>query len=224
MKRFLPLLPALLLLITIDGGRQANPPLYKAENFDEVLKALPARNEGRFGRTGNSLNLLFLGSEESVSKALSSAGWSAIPRTTWASTLAGLEDLWLGRRLTRFPPMNDYRLGGRRQDMNWAKVVVPIAARHHFRLWRMGVLDAKGRELWWGHGDYDMSVRWIDLSHRPDPDMNAERDYISQSLEKADGVESRKLVALPQIPRSGANDKGYPFFNDGRALLVELAD
>jgi hypothetical protein len=119
--------------------------------------------------------------------------------------------------------MNDYRIMGRTQDMNWVRVVRPIQERHHFRLWRTGIADGKGREIWWGSGNYDLSVRWHDLSHTPDPDDDRERDFLAQTLAGLEGIEKLELIALPQIPKSGANDKGYPFRTDGRALLAVLA-
>lgn len=187
-----------------------------------ALAALPAKTRGRFGREGDPLNLLFLGSESAVRETLSHAGWTEIPRTILGSVLAGLCDLLSGRRLSRFPPMNGYRVLERLQDMNWAITLVPIEKRHHFRLWRTGLIDARGRELWWGSGNFDLSARYWDLSHRPDPDMNAERDFIAESLKGSRRVEKISLIPLPQIPRNGHNDKGYAHFTDGRALLVEL--
>lgn len=198
------------------------PPARQARVPGPALAELPARTRGRFGREGDPLNLLFLGSAEQVRAALSAAGWTEIPRTILQSVALGLGELAAGRTLTRFPPMNGYRVLGRLQDMNWAIVVIPIEKRHHFRLWRTGLADARGRELWWGSGNFDLSARYWDLSHRPDPDMNMERDYIARSLEGSARVERMSLVPLPQIPLRGKNDKGYEHFTDGRALLVEL--
>ncbi len=212
------------LLWDIASARRSDPPsrLFKLEDLDAELKSLPGRNQGRFGKPGNPLNLLFFGTEDEVRRALSGAGWTEIPLSVSASLLAGLGELARGRRLERFPPMNLYRLGGRVQTMNWVRVARPVAERHHFRLWRTGLSDARGRELWWGHGDYDLSVRWWDLSHRPDPEINRERDFLAGTLRERLEVETLRWVPLPQIPRSGANDKGYPFRTDGRALLVRL--
>lgn len=223
MRRAVVLAPLLSLALFLDRSLEAPPPRYSPDDLTAAMRALPGRNEGRLGREGDALNLLFLGSEGALAEALGSAGWTQVPRSVVGSFAGGLGDLWLGRALARFPPMNDYRFMGRRQDMNWAIPLVPIQSRHHFRVWRTGVVDRRGRELWWGSGDFDLSVRWIDLSHRPDPDMDVERDAVAGSLKGSALVEAMELVALPQIPRQGRNDKGYPFKNDGRALLVTLA-
>jgi len=225
MRRLVLTLPLAALLLQVDRfamSTTAPTPVHLAQDLSEALRALPARSEGRFGSPGDALNMLFLGSEEAVSRALEDAGWMSLHLAIAPSVGAGLAQLLRGERLTKFPPMNLYEVMGRTQDMNWAQVVRPIQERHHFRLWRTGIVDRRGRELWWGSGNYDLSVRWIDLSHRPDPDMNRERDYLAATLRGVPSVESLALVELPQIPREGRNDKGYPFTTDGRALLVLL--
>jgi hypothetical protein len=223
MRRAVLLAPVLALAVNCDRAPNAAVPLFPPGPLENQIRHFPGRNEGRFGQEGDALNLIFLGDEGAVRKELEAAGWTPVPRSVAASLAEGLEDLWLGRTLTRFPPMNDYRLADRRQDMNWALVVSPIQSRHHFRLWQTAAADERGRRIWWGSGDFDLSVRWIDLSHRPDPDMDAERDFIGNSLLKVGAAQTR-LVALPQIPREGRNDKGYPFRTDGRALVVTPAE
>jgi len=217
-------LPAAFLALSLDRLAPDPPPSPRAvADWRGAAAELPARDAGRFGRPGDPLNLLFVGTPEAIRAALAAAGWTEIPLTLRASLAAGCLELFEGRTLASFPPMNDYRVGGRRQDMNWAKVVTPIAARHHFRLWRSGARDARGRELWWGSGNYDRSVRWRDLSHVPDPDMDAERGFILSTLAGSARVESAALAAAPQVPRAGVNDKGYAFADDGNVAVVVFA-
>ncbi|MFI5348189.1 MAG: LssY C-terminal domain-containing protein [Elusimicrobiota bacterium] len=171
------------------------------ESSRPPIMTLPAVNEGRFGHPGTPLNLIFEGSAENVRAALLRAGWIEVPTAVRSALFTGA---W---------PMNDYRLGGRRQDMNWEISVRPFAERHHFRLWRTGIKD-----LWWGTGNYDRSIRWSDLSHVPDPDMDRERDFIVGTLAGS----AASLLRLPQIPLEGVDDKGYPYRTDGRAAVIAL--
>ncbi|MFH2203519.1 MAG: LssY C-terminal domain-containing protein [Elusimicrobiota bacterium] len=181
-----------------------------------LLDTLPARNTGRGRRPGDPWNLLFLGPEESVIGALQAAGWVRLSLSIPVSILQGLGQLLRGRRLTLFPPMNIYHLDRRPQDHNWAQVVRPLAERHHFRLWRLP------HDVWWGSANYDRDIRYRDLSHIPDPDADAERDYIAATLEGSPGVESIEYRTIDRIPTEGANDKGYPFRTDRRVLIVKL--
>ena len=118
--------------------------------------------------------------------------------------------------------MTVYHVLGRPQDMNWAQVITPVLRRHHFRLWRTGLTDGTGREIWWGSGNYDLSVRWTDLTHRPDPDMNEERNFIERTLDGNKEITRKTKIKILQIPLRGSNECGYDFTTDGKALFVEF--
>lgn len=225
MKRFVLALPVAFLLLSSDRiGRELGvPPTPLIEpSWESIAPTLPARNEGRWGRPGDPLNLVFLAAPAELRAALTEAGWTEVPTTIRGSLRAGFRELREGRRIAAFPPMNDYRLLERRQAMNWALPVRFLDERHHFRLWHTGRFDPRGRAWWWGSGNYDLSVRWRDLSHRPDPDMNRERDFVASSLARSPRLEAIVTLPHPAIPREGVNDKGYPFVTDGRVAVILL--
>lgn len=215
-------LPLAFLLLSLDSAspRPPAPPPAVVPDGAAAAALLPGRSQGRFGRPGDPLGLVFVGAPETVRAALREAGWTEVPFATRDSLAAGLAEWLAGRPVAAFPPMNEYRLGGRVQDMNWALPTRFLSARHHFRLWDAGYRDARGRTVWWGSGNEDLSIRWRDLSHVPDPDADEERDFVAASLAGSPRVERAELVALPQVPRAGANDKGYAFRTDGRAAVV----
>lgn len=225
MKRPVLLLPVVFLLLSLDRvspDRAVPPAEATISSWDEVAPTLPGRNEGRFGRPGDPLNVVFVGRPEVVRAALTGAGWTEVPTSVRGSLLAGLTEWFTGRRVAAFPPMNDYRLRGRRQDMNWAMPVRFLQERHHFRLWRTGTRDRDGRDVWWGTGNYDLRVRWRDFSHVPDPDANRERDFIAGTLASSPRTRVLALVPVARVPLSGENDKGYEFRTDGRVAVVDL--
>lgn len=225
MRRLALLLPVAFLALSLDRvmpERTAGPAPRRTVKLEEALPLLPVMNTGRLGRPGNPLNLIFVGTEAAVREALAGSGWSEVPGTIRGSLRAGFAELLRGSPVSSFPPMNEYWLDGRRQDMNWSIQTKFLAARHHFRLWDTGLRDPKGRAIWWGAGDYDLSIRWHDLSHVRDPDLDGERDWIAASLKDHPRLKRVELVALGGLPREGANDKGYKFFADGRAALIEL--
>ena len=225
MKRLVLALPVLFLALSLDRvlpEKSRDPAPLRSVALDEAMPVLAGRNNGRFGRPGDALNLVFVGTETGLREALSNAGWTEVPSTIRASLAGGFSELIGGKPVASTPPMNEYWLDGRRQDMNWAIPVKFIAARHHFRIWDTGMREPHGRTIWWGSGDLDLSIRWHDLSHVPDPDMNVERDFIAGTLKDSPRLERVTLTEVASIPREGANDKGYPFHNDGRAALIEL--
>lgn len=226
MRRLALALPVLFLSLSLDRFLPERPsapaPERRVSSLPEAVAGLPVMNKGRLGRDGNPLNLVFVGTEIAVREALGNAGWSEVPGTVRASLRAGFAELIRGQGVSAFPPMNEYWLDGRRQDMNWSIQTKFLTARHHFRLWDTGLRDPKGRTIWWGAGDYDLSIRWHDLSHVRDPNLDGERDYIAATLKESPRFKRSELIAIPGLPREGANDKGYKFFTDGRAALIEL--
>lgn len=219
-------LPVLFLLLSLDRvlPEPPQPPLVESVVSDpaKAVPAWPALNAGRLGRVGNPLNVAFVGTPRAVREALEGAGWTEVPRPIRDSLWAALRELLAGKALAATPPMNDYRLDGRLQDHNWAIATSFLQTRHHFRMWRTGQRDAEGRDLWWAAGDYDLRIRWHDLSHVRDPDLDAERDYIVKTLEPSPRFVKASYVAHPGVPKEGANDKGYAFHTDGRVALIEL--
>lgn len=215
---------ALLLLgdYLIPFGNPAPPVSAEPTPVAALLPRLPARNVGRFGKEGDPLNLVFLGRADEVVGALREAGWTRIPVRIPAALREALRELATAGSFRAFPPMNFYRLNGRFQDLNWSQPITPVSKRHHFRLWRTGLRDEKGRELWWGSGNLDIGVRWWSLSHIPDPDMDGEREHIAATLAGSRWVESLALAPTAQVPREGVNDKGHAFRTDGRVLVVTL--
>lgn len=217
--------PLLFLALSLDRAlpsRRIPPARAVVATWDEAAQTLPGRNEGRFGLPGDPLNLVFVAAPGSLVAALTEAGWTRVPTTVRGSLGAALRQLLSGRAPTAFPPLNDYRLKGRVQDLNWVKPVRFLQERHHFRLWATGTVDRRGRMFWWGSGNYDLSVRWRDLSHRPDPDADRERDFVVSTLAGSPRMASIVLVPHPRVPREGVNDKGYPFRTDGRVAVIEL--
>lgn len=225
MRRLALALPVAFLALSLDRvlpEAPHSPAPIRAVALEEAVAGLPGMNKGRFGRVGNPLNVVFVGDEAGLREALGGAGWTEVPGTIRESVFAGAAELLTGRTVASAPPMNEYWLDGRRQDMNWAIATKFLSARHHFRVWDTGLRDERGRAIWWGAGDYDLSIRWHDLSHVRDPDIDAERDYIAASLKGSPRLERVGYVEVASIPRSGANDKGYPFHTDGRAAVIVL--
>ncbi len=186
-----------------------------------LVAGLPAVARHGDGRPAVAVNLLFLGTQDQVERALRWAGWHPVPRSYEESFRLGFNELSEGRPMQSFPPFKTFYVDGRPQALNWARAV-DARSRHHFRLWRAAGFDALGRGLWQGAGDFDKAVRWSRLDHIADADIDSERSYIAGTLRDCPFVARVSLVARP----TGSSERhggGANFRTDGRVLVVELA-
>ncbi|HVA67014.1 MAG TPA: LssY C-terminal domain-containing protein [Elusimicrobiota bacterium] len=188
-----------------------------------LAASLPGRAQSEDKRPSVPLNLVFLGSAAQIRAGLAVAGWSQAPLSIYASLSESLDQL-MNRQWPRidFPPFKTFYVEGRPEDFNWVMVIRMLFKRHHFRLWDMRRQDAFGREIWSGGGNLDVSVDWEKVTHRVDPDIDAERAFLAKTL-AASGVQVRLSVApSPNVPRRGKDSDGFPFYTDGSVLIVEF--
>ncbi|NHB85816.1 hypothetical protein G7085_17970 [Tessaracoccus sp. HDW20] len=145
------------------------------------------------GLLGDPINLALDGSEADVHAAMQRAGWTLADEVTIASSMRIIASTLL-RRTYKEAPVSDLMLFGRRQDFAYQQEVGGDASkRHHVRFWKApdGWLLPGGEKVdWLAAGTYDrrvgLSLFTMQVTHKIDPDTDAERDYIIATLEHAD--------------------------------------
>jgi hypothetical protein len=107
-----------------------------------------------------------------------------------------------------------------------AEPIRVVAQRHHFRLWRAPWKTDDGRDLWIGAGTHDIGFeedkRTGKITHKIDPEVDKERDFIAQSLVEAGRVAGRGTVLPPAPVREAKTAHGGQFRSDGRVLVIFL--
>jgi hypothetical protein len=120
-------------------------------------------------------------------------------------------------------------LFGRPQDAALQKPRNDIDRRNHLRLWR-APFTFQGTPVWVGQVSRDIGVRlttksWYLTTHKVDPDMDEDRDYLLQDLAVSGYVSRAGLVpGVGAAPRNAPrrNLTGDPYFTDGKRLVVFL--
>jgi hypothetical protein len=202
----------------------ANAPLPKLTQ--EMLDKIPTRISDSLGNVGDRVNFLIVGSESRVHRALDSAGWIQPDKSIKNAFLRGaLESFSKEAYVTM--PISELMLFGRKQDFGYAQAdpIKVIASRHHFRLWR-APFDLEGQPLWAGAGTHDIGLekdqRNGKLTHKIDPAVDGERDYIGESLQQT-GLVAKLDYVTPSTPVTEAKTAtGGGFHSDGRTLVVYL--
>jgi hypothetical protein len=126
-------------------------------------------------------------------------------------------------------PMSKLNLFGRPQDYGFAHAepLSVVSTRHHLRIWK-APFDVAGQALWVGAGTHDIGFerdqRNNGVTHKIDPAIDGERNYIGESL-KSTGMLTRLGYVTPPDPLTDARTAtGGSFHSDGRILVMMLAN
>lgn len=202
----------------------SNAPLPKLTQ--EMLDRIPTRINDSLGNVGDRVNFLIIGSEARVHRALDSAGWIQPDKSIKNAFMRGALESF-SREAYVTMPISNLMLFGRNQDFGYAQAdpIKVIASRHHFRLWR-APFDVEGQPLWAGAGTHDTGLekdqRNGKLTHKIDPAVDGERDYIGQSLQQTSLVAKLDYMTPSNPVTEAKTATGGGFHSDGRTLVVYL--
>jgi len=213
----------------------ANTVLYTAKAVpsirgidDDLFSRIPRRISDKAGDPGDMVNFLIIGSQAAMEKVFTTAGWVKVDANVKETVLNGfLASMSKESYLTM--PMSPLYLFGRQQDYGWAHAepISVVASRNHLRLWKAG-FDVNGRTLWVGAATHDVGFekdqRNNGLTHKIDPNIDLERDYVEKTLTST-GLVAEVTHILPQNPMQEARTAtGGSFHSNGQVLVLKLGE
>jgi hypothetical protein len=204
-----------------DSSAQITP---NQEPLSEIIELLPRRVLDSQGNEGDMVNLVFLASQEKLKQAFEQAGWVETIRSKRKA-------IWHAARKPKnnvLMPMSNLFLFGRSQDYGYAlgDPISRATRRHHLRIWKTDY-EVGGYPVWVGAATHDIGLerdqrQWA-ITHKIDPDVDGERDFIGGSL-----VGTHLLTSIQYVsPSSDAileasTATGGSYHSDGRMLLFGL--
>jgi hypothetical protein len=178
------------------------------------------------GILGDPINVGLVGSRTDVIHAFEVAKWDPADAVTLKSAIEIGESVLFDRS---YPdaPVSPLLFEGRPQDLAFEKPVgVSADRRHHVRLWRTEETGIDGRPLWLGSASFDRGVGLSHdtgaITHDIAPDIDAERDFLFDSLQQADVLASTMEIAGIGATKDGRNGEGDRYFTDGKARIGVL--
>lgn len=178
------------------------------------------------GIPGDPVNVGLVGSRPEVIGAMTAAGWHpADPITFESSAAIGLSVVL--HRPYQDAPVSTLLYRGRRQDLAFERAVGTSAARrHHVRLWQVLAQGVEGRPVWLGAASFDRGVglshRTGQITHHIDPDLDAERQFLIDSLAEAGLLAQCYQVTGIGPTLAGRNGGGDRYFTDGEIYMGVL--
>lgn len=191
-----------------------------------LFSKIPRRVQDKAGNPGDTVNFLIIGSQDAMEKVFTTAGWVRVDADVTAALLHGLlESMSKEAYLTM--PMSQLYLFGRPQDYGWAHAepISVVASRNHLRIWK-APFDVRGQTLWVGAATHDVGFerdqRNNSVTHKIDPDIDLERDYVEKTLSSTGLVEEVAHV-LPDNPMKEAKTAtGGSFHSNGQIVILKL--
>jgi LssY-like putative type I secretion system component LssY len=178
------------------------------------------------GIPGDAINVGLVGANGDVLCAMHAAGWYPADPITFRSSVEIVGSVVLRRPYDDAPVSNLY-YDGRRQDLAFEKPVGESAdRRHHVRFWEVLKRGDENRPVWLGSATFDRDVglsRYTgQVTHHIGPDIDAERDGLTNDLKNAKVVEAIYEVSGVGPTLIGRNGEGDRYFTDGEVKISRL--
>jgi hypothetical protein len=200
----------------------------KPLNFPaERLDKFPRRVSDKDGNWGDMVNFVILGPQDKMKAVFAGAGWVLVDKTKTEAALHVLLNTYNKQAYTEMP-MSELYLFSRSQDFGYAHAepVQVVHSRHHLRLWK-APFQIDSQDVWIGAATHDIGFAKDNrkpnaVTHKIDPDIDLEREYVAQTL-KDTGLIPGMTYVMPSNPvREAITATGGSFHSDGRVLILVL--
>ncbi len=211
------------------GIRTVSKVVSSLPGIDKALfTKIPRRISDKDGNPGDMVNFLILGTESAMQRVFTTAGWVKVDADVKDTVLHGLIGS-LSKESYLTMPMSILYLFGRPQDYGWAHAepISVVKSRNHLRIWK-APFTVSGEVLWVGAATHDIGFerdqRNNGVTHKIDPDIDLERDYVEKTLSST-GLVSEISRFLPDSPLQEAKTAtGGSFHSNGQVLILKLGD
>jgi hypothetical protein len=192
----------------------------------KILGEVPRRVSDPQGNPGDMVNVFIVGTQDQVVQVFTAAGWVQVDRSVRDTVVAGLIDSFSKEDYLTMP-MSTLFLFDRPQDYGFAHAepVRVAMSRNHLRVWK-SAYEVDGRPLWCIAATHDIGFerdqRNNGLTHKIDPAIDGEREYVNDTLSSTGLVVQRTHVTPSDALTEAKTATGGSFHSDGRILVLVL--
>jgi hypothetical protein len=194
----------------------------------DLLSKIPRRVSDQAKNPGDMVNVLIIGTQDQVVQVFTSGGWVQVDKDVGSTAMNALiESLQKKDYLTM--PMSILYLFDQPQDYGFAHAepVRVAASRNHLRVWK-SPFEVQGRPLWCvaatHYIGFERDQRNNGLTHKIDPAIDGEREYVNGTLSGTGLVVQRDHVPPADPLTTAKTATGGEFHSDGRILVLVLKD
>ena len=192
----------------------------------ELLAKIPRRVSDQAHNPGDMVNVLIIGTQDQLVQTFTEAGWVQVDKSVGSTAMnAFLGSLEKKDYLTM--PMSILYLFDRPQDFGFAHAepVRVAMSRNHLRVWK-SPFEVNDRPLWCIAATHDIGFerdqRNNGVTHKIDPSIDGEREYVNGTLSSTGLVIARDHVTPADALTTAKTATGGEFHSDGRIVVLEL--
>ncbi len=191
--------------------------------LNEAMASVPPRVLNREGREGDMVNLIFVAQPDDLQAAFERSGWIKVDK--WRPVMAWhlLEHRTHDGQL----PMARFYMFGRVQDYAYAlpDPNAVMSRRHHLRIWKTDY-QVNGTPVWAAAATHDIAIELGKhgrlINHRIDPDVDAERDFVGESLNTTQSVGHQQYLHGERPVYEAQTAAGEDYYSDSRILMLDV--
>ena len=183
-----------------------------------LLDSIPRRVADQNHSPGDMVNILIVGTEKEMVKAFTTAAWVKVDKSVESTVLSGLMATFEKKDYLTMP-MSTLYLFDRSQDYGFAHAepVRVVMSRNHLRVWK-SPYQVNGRPLWCVAATHDIGFerdqRNNGVTHKIDPAIDGEREFVNQTLSGTGLVAARGHVVPTHPVTEAKTATGGGFHSD----------
>ena len=192
----------------------------------ELLSKIPRRVADPNGKPGDMVNVLIVGTQDQLVQTFTTAGWVQVDKTVGNTALNALVESFEKKDYLTMP-MSTLFLFNRAQDYGFAHAepVKVAMSRNHLRVWK-SPYEIDGRPVWCVAATHDIGFerdqRNNGLTHKIDPAIDGEREYVNGTLSGTGLVVQRDHVTPADPVTTAKTATGGEFHSDGCIVVLVL--
>lgn len=170
------------------------------------------------------VNLVFVGSQDEISRAFAAAGWMGARPNSMRAGIKAIRAIAENHALAD-APMRTLLLDGVEPDIQLQKSLDTFEKRDHLRIWARNA-DFEGQRVWASAATRDLaavfSIRPFGFTHQIQDDVDLERDQVVSDLAFTGCVDSVAYVARAATVRHSGERYRRGIVSDSRVAVVSL--
>lgn len=192
----------------------------------DLLAKIPRRISDPNNKPGDMVNVLIVGTEQQMVQAFTTAGWVKVDSSVGSTVLSAVMGT-VEKQDYLTMPMSILYLYNRPQDYGFAHAepVRVAMSRNHLRVWK-SPHEVDGRPVWCVAATHDIGFerdqRNNGVTHKIDPAIDGEREYVNGTLSGTGLVEQRDHVTPADALTTAKTATGGEFHSDGRIVVLVL--